>query len=584
MINRKFVILNILVLILIISGIDIKANPITYIKTAGDMLDHIISQQILAGEMQQYVLANEVFTYEEYALLQQAIKDGRVDPKVTISEALQITEIYDDTRLEQKRNDIMNDMNERFLEKYKTATLTNGYCSDLTGLGKVLGVEDLMSRGLSRASAEKLMEIANGALACSTQEEQDSYIASAIKSNSGLIKELASIADVQVKMDYAGSYKIGNKEGSWGYLNDSNFYSGLASAGAPQRSGRSQKWTSGNLQKANDYFNQFYQYSINQGYKNFYLVASGIGESIGGGYNIWANSSLGNIIGYGNVGGIYLIDTVDGWVSDNTYTFISSKDKIDVQVNTRVGQPGHRYVAINGVGAYMFDGIWSATAGVADGKQINIPYTCTPSSTNENTCKVIPLNFVGELNTSIPLDVIEYVPGLSTPLDIPLGKVVTGAGVINVEDYSKAGLIDIASIVAGVVGGILAPDWKIEMDWPDELDINIAKINGMSMDLPQGGINFQPILQIGDTFTERFPFSLPFDLINTIKIFNSEPMAPVLTMNVNAFIPEVGDDIEQIDFKLDFNKFSNLAKIIRTFELLIFIVFLIKVTPSITNH
>lgn len=46
-------------------------------------------------------------------------------------------------------------------------------------------------------------------------------------------------------------------------------------------------------------------------------------------------------------------------------------------------------------------------------------------------------------------------------------------------------------------------------------------------------LNFKPLLAAGDTFTRKFPFSLPWDLYRQIKVFDVEPKAPKIVIDYN---------------------------------------------------
>ena len=89
------------------------------------------------------------------------------------------------------------------------------------------------------------------------------------------------------------------------------------------------------------------------------------------------------------------------------------------------------------------------------------------------------------------------------------------------------------------------------------------------------GINFKPLLTIGDVLKTVFPFCLVFDLGRFIDGLEAEPVAPVITVNMPQQIVGGGQLV------LDFSIFNNLALIVRTFLVLIFTVSLIILTRRI---
>lgn len=81
------------------------------------------------------------------------------------------------------------------------------------------------------------------------------------------------------------------------------------------------------------------------------------------------------------------------------------------------------------------------------------------------------------------------------------------------------------------------------------------------------GINFQPLLLAGGTFTEKFPFSIPWDVGRQLSVFNVEPQSPVF--KVDKSIDVFGYDMK-MKFDIDFSAFDGLAVIARWFLLIAF--------------
>jgi len=75
-------------------------------------------------------------------------------------------------------------------------------------------------------------------------------------------------------------------------------------------------------------------------------------------------------------------------------------------------------------------------------------------------------------------------------------------------------------------------------------------------------LNWAP-LQIG--VTDKFPFCIPFDLINLLKPFSAERVAPVFTVTFPSIY-----NMSEGSFDIDFSKFSKLAAMLRFFILVMF--------------
>lgn len=83
-----------------------------------------------------------------------------------------------------------------------------------------------------------------------------------------------------------------------------------------------------------------------------------------------------------------------------------------------------------------------------------------------------------------------------------------------------------------------------------------------------------------DSFTanlqEIFPFCIPFDLIKAVKILTSEPVPPKYTFKIQVKQLKIDYDIV-----IDFEKYEDLAKIIRVLMTFAFVIMLILLTRNI---
>ena len=96
--------------------------------------------------------------------------------------------------------------------------------------------------------------------------------------------------------------------------------------------------------------------------------------------------------------------------------------------------------------------------------------------------------------------------------------------------------------------------------------------------------------QKADSITDKFPFSLPFDIYNLVTIFVRDEQKPIFEIPIQTTLDIAGDDYK-VDEKivLDLTQFQlNGVDIIRVFTRTVtyiaFIAFLIKITPHVIKH
>lgn len=75
-------------------------------------------------------------------------------------------------------------------------------------------------------------------------------------------------------------------------------------------------------------------------------------------------------------------------------------------------------------------------------------------------------------------------------------------------------------------------------------------------------IDWTPLILAGVKFTEKFPFSIPWDVKRQLNVFNVSPQAPVFVVNVPNFI-RLGDSIIPLYFEVNLSQFNLIATIIR---------------------
>lgn len=122
--------------------------------------------------------------------------------------------------------------------------------------------------------------------------------------------------------------------------------------------------------------------------------------------------------------------------------------------------------------------------------------------------------------------------------DFPLPRVVTDTGVIEIPDAIP--------VPPGPAPGGEGPPWE----------------------LPRTAVfDFSPLQLAGDKLTERFPFSIPWDIKRQLSVFDVKPKSPVL--KVDKDIPVFNQTIK-LKFNIDFSIFDQLAAVVRWFLILAF--------------
>ena len=78
--------------------------------------------------------------------------------------------------------------------------------------------------------------------------------------------------------------------------------------------------------------------------------------------------------------------------------------------------------------------------------------------------------------------------------------------------------------------------------------------------------------------TDKFPFSLPFDVYNTFNLLSAEPVAPKFT------IPLKMDGVFEYEIEVDLSEYDWLANIVRWFIFIAFVVGLILITNKLIGR
>jgi len=90
-------------------------------------------------------------------------------------------------------------------------------------------------------------------------------------------------------------------------------------------------------------------------------------------------------------------------------------------------------------------------------------------------------------------------------------------------------------------------------------------------------INLNPLKLSGELFITKFPFSLPWDLLHAMQIFNTEGQRPDLNIHVSDSL------LGTWDMNIDMTIFEPYLNIIKQIELILFTVGLVLITPKIVG-
>ena len=139
--------------------------------------------------------------------------------------------------------------------------------------------------------------------------------------------------------------------------------------------------------------------------------------------------------------------------------------------------------------------------------------------------------------------------------------------------------------VAGAVEGVDLPQGAVENpDIPVTPDLSgitglLNKILSFLKSIPAALIGTKALDFSGFSnisLFDKFPFCIPFDLVNAVNQLNAPPEAPVFKVDFKGTIMESAGSIE-----IDMSNFEQLAKILRFFEFFGFVAGLIVVTRNL---
>jgi hypothetical protein len=155
-------------------------------------------------------------------------------------------------------------------------------------------------------------------------------------------------------------------------------------------------------------------------------------------------------------------------------------------------------------------------------------------------------------------------------------------GLDGVADDAETWADVLAGVIAGVVAGEL--DWTDVMDGLGVVPVDVAtdKVIGnegvTDEDVSKDEADESTTISADYTIQgleKLFPFCLPFDLIHFFNVLSAEPEAPCFTIPVPYM---TASGMTTYDVEIDLSKFDSVAQLLRTMELLVFIIGLIMIT------
>lgn len=158
--------------------------------------------------------------------------------------------------------------------------------------------------------------------------------------------------------------------------------------------------------------------------------------------------------------------------------------------------------------------------------------------------------------------VIDGVPAVLDPLSWDW---------VNVRDRTKVRPAEIPEI-AEYVGTDVATAEEIK----NKTEEKPEEIKDGKLKNPTKKLVWTPLMMAGTAMTTKFPFSLPWDLMGQLKIFDAAPQAPKFEVNIPEFL-KIEDTSIPLKFTIDLSMFDKVATMVRWFNIIIWDIALILI-------
>ena len=159
-------------------------------------------------------------------------------------------------------------------------------------------------------------------------------------------------------------------------------------------------------------------------------------------------------------------------------------------------------------------------------------------------------------------------------------------GQVQFEDFESylqyiTALLQTANVNTGTITDVLNGLRAYEQQQTDALDEINAKMDSISEIISATSEITVPKdfdIDTPDIITDKFPFSLPFDVYHVFNLFSAEPVAPQFT------IPLQMEGVFDLSFDVDLSEYEWIANIVRWLLYAVFIVGLIIATNKLIGR
>jgi len=125
--------------------------------------------------------------------------------------------------------------------------------------------------------------------------------------------------------------------------------------------------------------------------------------------------------------------------------------------------------------------------------------------------------------------------------------------------------------LTGTWTDVFTGDIFVSVSVPIEGDITLPVVVPLpkpNLSKPKTGLVFTPLLGATGDLTKKFPFSIPFDFLRQLGVFDVSPEAPILQIDMPLSLSN-GVSFHP-KFELDFSMFDKVAAMSRWFTVIVF--------------
>ncbi|MFC9542993.1 hypothetical protein ACFTQ7_24630 [Lysinibacillus sp. NPDC056959] len=167
---------------------------------------------------------------------------------------------------------------------------------------------------------------------------------------------------------------------------------------------------------------------------------------------------------------------------------------------------------------------------------------------------------------------LNTVDGTTAVLDTAVGSWINVATGAKIRDATVGEIAKALGVSTAIAEGVLS---RAKVEEKAREQGGTGTTTG-SLKNPTKSIVWTPLIMAGTAMTTKFPFSLPWDLIKQLKIFDVSPKAPKFDVNVPEYLQIDGLSIP-FAFTLDLSMFDKVAVVVRWFNIIIWDIALILI-------